>query len=90
MDGARAAGSVVAAVRFDNAGLAVHVARPHPIGERVVGPILVAALGRHIEIPVGAEELLASAPERRIGMEDLAGVISDEHAVAGAVLQPRD
>ena len=52
----------------------------------MVRSILVAAFRRCIEIPVGPEELLAAAPERRVRMKDLAGRVLEEDAIPGAIL----
>src|SRR5882724_5609182 len=73
----------------DEAALAIHVPRPHPVRESVVGPVLAPPFWRRIEIPVDAEELFAAAPIRGVGVEDLAGVVLDEDPVAGQVLEPR-
>src|SRR5262245_66621105 len=84
-----AGGNVVASVRFDHATLAIHVPRPNPVGERVVRPVLVAPLRHHVEIAIGAEELLAPATIGRVGVEDLACVVPEEDAVAGEIFQAR-
>src|SRR5262249_34922987 len=61
MRAAAAGRRVIAAVAFHFAALAVHVARPRPIGERVIRTGLVAALRHGVENAVDAEHLLAAA-----------------------------
>src|SRR5262249_40688228 len=85
MSGARAARHVVAAVALDVAAFVVSVMRPHPVGERVVRTVLVASLRRGVEVGVSAEERLATAAERRVGVKDLSGVVLGEDAVAGEI-----
>src|SRR5262249_32628959 len=58
-------------------------------GEAAVRPVLVPALRRRVDVPVDAQELLAAASVGRVGVEDLAGVVPHEDAVAGEILQPR-
>src|SRR5262245_17978000 len=84
-----AGGDVVASVRFDHATPAVHVLRSNPVGERAVGPVLVAPLRHHVEIAIGAEELLAPATIGRVGVEDLSYVVPEEDAVAGEIFEAR-
>src|SRR3981081_2535214 len=63
---------VIAAVGLDRTTLAVHGARPRPVGWRVIRTRLVAALRRRIEDAVDPQHLLATATVRGIGVEDLA------------------
>src|SRR5215510_930864 len=88
MNGARAGRLVVAPAALHGAAFAVHVPRPHPVGEGLVGPLFTPSLWCRIEIPVDTEELFTAAAIRRIGVEDLSSVVLEEHTVAGAVLQP--
>src|SRR6185369_11429081 len=88
MNAATAGRLVIATASLHHAALAVHVFGPHPVRERVVRAVLVAPFWRRIEISVDAEEFLAAAPIRGIRMEDLAGLVSDEDAVARQVLEP--
>src|SRR5262245_28936655 len=87
MNGAATARLMVSPVAFDQAARAVRILRTHPVGQGLVGPVLPPSLRRRIEIPVDAEELLAAPPVGRVGVEDLAGVVPDEHAVAGQILE---
>src|SRR5215510_7240876 len=87
MRAARAGRLVVAPCALHEAALAVHVPRPRPVGECVVGPVFPPPLRRRIEIPVDTEELLPAAPVRRVGVEDTTGLVHDEDAVTGPVLQ---
>ena len=50
--GAGAAGCVIPAIPFHGPALAVHVPEPYPVSERVVWPILVSPLRRHVEKPI--------------------------------------
>ena len=52
----------------------------------MVGPVLVAALGRHVEEAVDAEELFAAAAVGGVGVENLACVVLVEDAVAREIL----
>src|SRR5947208_9397116 len=79
---------VVAPVGFHHALPVVHVSRSNPIGETVVWAAFIAPLRHHIEIPVYSEELLAATAERRIGVEDPAGSVLEENAVAGRSSSP--
>src|SRR5262245_45303032 len=88
MSAARADRLMVAPRDLHEAALAVHVLRPHPVGECVVGPVFPPPLRRRIEIPVDTEELLPTTPVRRVGVEDTTGLVPDEDAVTGPVLQP--
>ena len=88
MNAAPAARLVVPPAAFHQATPAIHGPRPHPVCETLVGPILIPPLRRHIEIAVDAEKLLAAAPVSRVGVKDVTGVILEEDAVAGQVLQP--
>src|SRR6187401_691248 len=72
-------------VTLDGPALAVHVPGAGPIGKRVVRPVLVASLRHGVEDAVDAEELLAAAAVGRVGVEDLAGIVLEEDAVAGEV-----
>src|SRR5215510_3022702 len=78
---------MVAPVGFHNTALIVAVPRSNPVGEAAIRSPLIPPLRRHVEIPVSPEELLAAATKSRIGVEDLTGVILEEDAVAGKVLQ---
>ena len=78
---------VISAVRLDEPALAVHVVRSYPVAQAMIGPILVTALGHHIQNTISSEKLFTAAPEGRVGQIDLAGAILEEHAVAGEVLQ---
>ena len=61
----------------------------HPtMAVAVGGAGLVAALGHHVEEPVGAEEVFAAAAEGRIGQIDRAVFVPREHAVAREILEP--
>src|SRR5262245_7267266 len=82
MHGAPAGRLVVAPADFHHTALAVHGLGPHPVGERVVGPVLASPLRRGVEIPVDAEKLFPAAPKRGIGVKDPAGVVLDKDAVA--------
>ena len=88
MDGASAASRVIAPAGFHHAAFAVQIFRPHPIGKSLVRSVLTPSFRCHIQIPVRAQELFPSAPIRRVGVEDLAGVVFKENAIARAVLQP--
>src|SRR5260370_2071136 len=77
---------VKAAVAFDLAALAVHVARSRPIAQRVVGTGLVAALRHGVKDAVNAENFLAAAAVGRIGVEDFASFVLVEDAAAGEIL----
>ena len=59
--GAAAGGRVIAAVAFHFAALAVHIAWPRPIGQRVMRTGFVAALRHGIENAVDAQHLFAAA-----------------------------
>src|SRR5437762_8012536 len=87
MDRTSAGWLVVTPVGFHASALAVHVPRSRPIRETPIWPILIAPLRHHIENPVNPEELLAAAAESRIGVEDLAGVVPEEDAIAGEIFQ---
>src|SRR5215510_9551296 len=89
MNATPAVGLVIAPAALDHAALAVHIFWPHPVRQRVVGPVLAPAFRRDIEISVDAEELLAAASERGVGVKDLPGVVPEEDAVPGAVLERR-
>src|SRR5262249_43472510 len=89
MNATPAVGLVIAPVALDHAALAVHIFWPHPVRQRVVGPVLAPAFRRDIEISVDAEELLAAAPEGGVGVKDLSGVVPDEDAVPREVLERR-
>src|SRR5688572_14521699 len=84
---ASAARLMVATVGFHNTALIIPVPRSNPVSEAAVRALLIAPLRRHVEIPVYPQELLAAAAKSRIGVEDLTGVVLDEDAVAGEVLQ---
>src|SRR6266496_3761099 len=87
MDRTSAGWLVVAPAGFHASALAVHVPRPRPIRETPIWPILIAPLRHHIENPVNPEELLAAAAESRVGVEDLAGLVLEEDAVAREIFQ---
>src|SRR5262245_18118604 len=89
MNATPAVGLVIAPAALDHAALAVHTFRPHPVRQRVVGPVLAPASRRDIEISVDAEELLAAASERGVGVKDLSDVVPEEDAVPGEVLERR-
>jgi len=61
-----------ASLRIDMAIRFVAVMQSHPVAEIVIGAMLIAALGRHVEEHIGAQYFLATPPEGRIGVEDLA------------------
>src|SRR4029453_19375941 len=69
---------MVAPAAFDQATLAIHVLRPHPVRERVVGPVLAPPFRRRVETSVHAEEVFAPAAIRGVRVEDLAGVVSEK------------
>jgi len=50
--GAGAALCVISAIPFHCPALPVHVPEPYPVSERMVGPILVSPLRRHVEKPI--------------------------------------
>ena len=52
---------MIAATARDLAALAIHVVRAHPVGERTGWAVLLTALGRRIDIGVGAQEPFAAA-----------------------------
>src|SRR5262245_15228288 len=89
MNRALAARPVVAAVALHHSPLAVHVGGPYPVGQGSERPVLVPSLRRHVEVVVGAEELLAAAPVGGVRVEDLARVVLEEDAVAGEILKTR-
>ena len=84
MDRTSAGWLVIAPVRFHTSAFAVRIPRPNPIREAVMRAIFIAPLRHRIENPVNPEELLSAAAESRIGMEDLAGLVLKEDAVARA------
>ena len=53
-----------ASVSFYLSAFPVHVPRPRPIGEAVVGTIFVAPFRRRVEEPVDAEKFFAATTER--------------------------
>ena len=77
---------VVAAVDFDLAAFPVHVARPRPIAERMIGTRLVATFRRCVEDAVDSKHLLSAAAVRRVGVEDLASFVLVKNAAARQVL----
>src|ERR1700734_973656 len=87
MDGAAARGSVIASVGFDHAAVPVHVMRPCPIAERMVGSVFVSAQRQGVEVSIDPEEFLAAAAKCGIGVEYLSGLVFEKHTVAGQVLQ---
>src|SRR5215831_9364140 len=87
MDRTCASRLVVTPAAFHPAAFAIHVSRTHPVGQGVVGPVLAPPARRRIEISVHAEELFPAAPIGGIGVEDVAGVVLDEDAVAREVLE---
>jgi len=87
MDAASARRLVVAAVGFHHAALAVFVSQSDPIGERVIGSILITAFRSRFEISVNSEELLAAAAESRVGVINLAG---RHHEMLDEELAPRN
>src|SRR5947207_7733133 len=89
MDRTSAGWLVIAPVGFHASALAVHVPRSRPIRETPIWPVLIAPLRHHIENPVNPEELLAAATESRIGVEDLAGLVLEEGAIAREIFQFR-
>src|ERR1044071_6725362 len=60
----------VTAIRRDFAALAVHVVRSGPVGQREVGSVLVAPLGRGLEDAVDGHEVFATTRVVRVGVED--------------------
>src|SRR2546429_6650310 len=84
-----AGGLVVAPVGFHASAFAVHVPRSRPIGETPIWPVFIASFRDHVENPVNPEELFSAAAESRIGMEDLAGLVLEEDAVAREIFQFR-
>jgi len=78
---------MVPAVPFDRSAFAVHISRPHPIGQTVVWPVFAAPLGHHVQNAIGAEKLFAAAPEGRVGEIDLTCIVLQKYAAAGEVLQ---
>src|SRR5262245_38526841 len=86
MNGAATARLVIATVAFDQAARAICVLRSHPVGQGLVRPVLSPSLRRRVEIPVHAEEFFTTPSVGRVGVEDLAGAVPDEHAVAREVL----
>src|SRR5271166_3891407 len=86
---ATATGAMKAAVDLDRTALAIHIARTRPIGERMIRAILVASFRHQIEEAIDAEEILAAAPEHRVGVEDFTRVVFEEDAVAGKVRHSR-
>src|SRR5262249_60988296 len=78
----------IGTVAFGQAPPAVRVLRAHPVGQGLVGSVLASPPGRRIEVSVEAEEFLAAPSVGRVRVEDLAGVVLEEHAVAGEVLEP--
>src|SRR5205809_6291779 len=87
MDRTSAGWLVVTPVGFHASALAVHVPRSRPIRETPIWPVLIAPVRHHIEDPVNPEELLAAAAESRRGVEDLAGLVPEEDAIAGEIFQ---
>ena len=87
MDRTSAGWLVVASVGFHASASAVHVPWSRPIGETPIWPVLIAALRHYVENPVNPEELLTAAAKSRVGMEDLAGSVPEEDAVAREIFQ---
>src|SRR6185436_13175830 len=78
----------VAAIGGHFAALAIHVVRPRPVRQREMRAVLVASLGRGFEDAVDAHEVLPTPRVVRVRVEDGAGLVLVEHAVAGDVLDP--
>ena len=70
----------------DLAAFPVHVARPRPIAERMIGTRLVATFRRCVEDAVDSKHLLSAAAVRRVGVEDLASFVLVKNAPARQVL----
>src|SRR5271155_1256087 len=70
----------------DAAGGGVAVMVPDPVAQ--VAAVFIAALRDDVEQPVGAEQILAAAPERGIGVIDRAGLVLVENAAAGQLVDP--
>jgi len=60
-------------------GLFVFIMMPHPIHDLV----FIAALGREVEVVVGADEDVEAAGVGGVGVEDVAGFVAIEDAQAG-------
>src|SRR5580700_3211640 len=73
---------VVAAVDFDLAAFPVHVARPRPIAERMIGTRLVATFWHSVEDTIDSERFLSAATVRGVGVEDLAGFVLVKNTAA--------
>ena len=59
-------------------GLFVFIVMPHPVHDFV----FVAALGREIEVVVGADQDVEAAGVGGVGVEDVAGFVAIEDAQA--------
>src|SRR5262252_2622148 len=81
--------SMIAAIVFNGPALAIHVSRPSPVRQRMMGPCLVAAVRHGIKYAVNSHDLLAAATIGGVGMEYLARVISVENTAARQILNPR-
>jgi hypothetical protein len=77
---------VVPAVGFDLAAFPVHIVRPRPIAERMIGTRLVATFRRCVEDAVDSKHLLSAAAVRRVGVEDLASFVLVKNAPPRQVL----
>src|SRR5207253_6057324 len=68
----RSLGGHVPPRRLDRAAGTVPVVVAHPVAQVVARTRLVAALRRHVEIPIDAEKFLAAPTVGRIRVEDVA------------------
>src|ERR1700733_7643736 len=77
---------MVATIDLDRTALAVHVVRSRPIGQRVIGTLLIAALWHPIKDAVDPEHLFSTTTISGIGVIYLAGLVLVEDAAAGEIL----
>src|SRR5215831_8495815 len=78
--------SMIAAIGFNGPALAIHVSRPSPVRQRMIGPCLVAAFRHGIKYAVNSHGLLAAATIGGVGMEYLARITPEEHTAARQIL----
>src|SRR5215471_185934 len=89
MRGAATGRRMITAIALDGAALAIHVSRPSPVRQRMIGPCLVAAFRHSIKYAVNSHDLLAAATIGGVGMEYLARIIPVEHAATRQILNLR-
>ena len=77
---------MIATIDLDRTAFGVHVARSRPVGQRVIGPPLVATLWHPIKDAVDPEHLFSAPTIGRIGVVYLAGLVLVEHAATRQVL----